>query len=56
MDLSDVTFVNPSGERFAPEESKDTRTHTISFLDSKIILLLVLFLCEDLKYYIMIHS
>jgi len=56
MALSDATFVNSSGERFAPEKSKYTRTHTISFLDSKVILLLILFLCEDLKYYIMIHS
>jgi carboxymethylenebutenolidase len=30
----DHAFANPSGERFAPEESKDAWTHTISFLES----------------------
>jgi len=32
----DHAFANPSGERYAPEESKDAWTQTISFLDSNL--------------------
>ena len=32
----DHAFANPSGSRYAPEESKDAWSKTISFLDSNL--------------------
>jgi len=35
-DNVDHAFANPSGERYAPDESKDAWNRTISFLDSNL--------------------
>jgi carboxymethylenebutenolidase len=32
----DHAFANPSGERYAPDESKDAWAHTISFLEKNL--------------------